>query len=97
MGCTVTFDKDKCDVIYNGNVILRGFKDSATDLWTLPIDAHMLTSLPSRLLIPAGILHIPAGFLLEQFQLKERRSFCEGTLKKGRTDREGTSQNSFLF
>ena len=51
----------------------------------------------SRLLIPAGILHIPAGFLLERFQLKERRSFCEGTLKKGRTDREGTSQNSFLF
>jgi hypothetical protein len=55
-----------------------------------------MTNLP-RLLIPAGILHIPAGFLLERFQLKERRSFCEGTLKKGQTDREGTSQNSFSF
>jgi hypothetical protein len=26
-GCTVTFDRDKCDVIYEGNVILRGFKN----------------------------------------------------------------------
>jgi hypothetical protein len=50
-----------------------------------------------RLHIPAGFLHIPAGFLLERFQLKERRSFCEGTLKKSRTDREGTAKNSFLF
>jgi hypothetical protein len=38
-GCTVTFDIDKCDVIYGGNVILRGLKDAATGLWTLPIDA----------------------------------------------------------
>jgi hypothetical protein len=38
-GCTVTFDKDKCDIIYEGNVILRGFKDAATRLWALPIDA----------------------------------------------------------
>jgi hypothetical protein len=26
-------------VIYNGSVILRGFKDAATDLWTLPLTA----------------------------------------------------------
>ena len=38
-GCTVTFDKEKCDVIYNGNVILRGIKDVSTGLWTLPIKA----------------------------------------------------------
>ena len=38
-GCTVTFDINKCDVIYKGNVILRGLKDEATGLWTLPIDA----------------------------------------------------------
>ena len=38
-GCTVTFDKEKCNVVYEGNVILRGFKDIATGLWTLPIDA----------------------------------------------------------
>ena len=25
--CTVTFDNDKCDVIYEGKVILQGLKD----------------------------------------------------------------------
>jgi hypothetical protein len=38
VGCTVTFDDDKCDVIYDGKVILRGLKDAASDLWTLPIN-----------------------------------------------------------
>ena len=43
-GCTVTFDKTKCDVIYNGRVILRGFKDAATDLWTLPLTPDAIQS-----------------------------------------------------
>jgi hypothetical protein len=42
VGCTVTFDKDKCDVIYDDQVILRGFKDVAMNLWTLPL------SMPQR-------------------------------------------------
>ena len=46
-GCLVTFDKDKCNVIFNGTVILHGFKDAATDLWTLPLTADaMQTALP---------------------------------------------------
>jgi hypothetical protein len=36
-GCKVIFDNFKCDVVYNGKVILRGHKDPSTDLWTLPI------------------------------------------------------------
>ncbi len=32
VGCTVIFNNDKCSVIYNGRVILRGYKDTATDL-----------------------------------------------------------------
>ncbi len=36
--CTVTFNDDKCDVLYEGKVILWGWKDSTTDLWTLPIN-----------------------------------------------------------
>jgi hypothetical protein len=36
-GCTVTFNASHCDVIYNGKVIARGYKDPSTDLWTLPI------------------------------------------------------------
>ncbi len=40
-------DKEKCDVIYNGEVILRSYKDTATDLWTLPVNAQpMQTALP---------------------------------------------------
>jgi hypothetical protein len=32
-GCVVTFDDNKCDVIYDGKVILRGYKNKSTDLW----------------------------------------------------------------
>jgi hypothetical protein len=38
-GCTVTFQKDHCDIIYKGNTILKGNKDPKTDLWTIPINA----------------------------------------------------------
>jgi hypothetical protein len=37
MGCCVIFDNHKCEVEYNGNVILRGYKDPSTGLWMLPI------------------------------------------------------------
>ncbi len=36
-GCKVLFDDDKCQVIYNSKVILTGYKDPVSDLWTLPI------------------------------------------------------------
>ncbi len=36
-GFTVLFDRDKCDVIFNGSVMLSGYKDATIDLWTLPI------------------------------------------------------------
>jgi hypothetical protein len=46
-GCTITFDKDKCNVVFNGKVILHGFKDLATNLWMLPINGQdMQTALP---------------------------------------------------
>jgi hypothetical protein len=38
--CTVVFTKAKCEVIYNKKIILRGYKDPSTDLWTLPINAR---------------------------------------------------------
>ena len=47
-GCTVTFDDDKCDVIYDGKVILRGLKDAATDLWTLPINPITMKTTQQR-------------------------------------------------
>ncbi len=36
-GCHVIFDSHNCEVEYNGNVILRGYKDPSTNLWMLPI------------------------------------------------------------
>jgi hypothetical protein len=42
--CTVVFDKNKCNVIYDGNVILQYYKDSSTDLWILPIDGCIMRS-----------------------------------------------------
>jgi hypothetical protein len=37
-GCTVAFNKDKCDVIFERKVILQGYKDVLTNLWTLMIN-----------------------------------------------------------
>ncbi len=36
-GCKVIFDDEKCQVNYKGNTIQTGYKDPASDLWTLPI------------------------------------------------------------
>ena len=36
-GCKIVFDEEKCQVFYENNIILTGFKDPASDLWTLPI------------------------------------------------------------
>ncbi len=36
-GCKVVFDNDKCEVMYNDNIILTGYKHISTDLWALPI------------------------------------------------------------
>jgi hypothetical protein len=43
-GCTVTFDKSNCVVRYNGAIIIRGAKDPATDLWTLPLGSSKSTT-----------------------------------------------------
>jgi hypothetical protein len=51
VGCKVIFDKKKCDVIFNGVVILRGFKDPSTNLWTLPIPTKVCTA-PGHTVLP---------------------------------------------
>jgi hypothetical protein len=55
VGCIVTFDDTKCDVIYNDKVILRGYKNKSTNLWTLlippPIPSDVIcddTTLPPK-------------------------------------------------
>jgi hypothetical protein len=41
-GCEVVFDDDKCNIYFKGNIILQGYKDLSTDLWTLPITPGMV-------------------------------------------------------
>ncbi len=50
-GIKVIFDKKKCDVVFNGVVILRGFKDPSTNLWALPIPTKVCTS-PEPTVLP---------------------------------------------
>ncbi len=47
-GCKALFDDDYCKMIFNGSVILRGYKDPSTDLGALPINGcnMMQTSQP---------------------------------------------------
>jgi hypothetical protein len=41
-GCTVTFTEKYCVVMYNGKLILRGYKDPQTELWTLLITSDAI-------------------------------------------------------
>jgi hypothetical protein len=62
VGCKVIFDNEKCDVVYEGRVILRGYKDPTTDLWTLPITKEGMRTTPSQNDLPRpcpGIGHAP--------------------------------------
>jgi hypothetical protein len=50
-GCKVIFDNRKCNVMFKGVVILRGFKDPSTNLWTLPIPTKVCTA-PGPTVLP---------------------------------------------
>jgi hypothetical protein len=45
-GMQIIFDDKKCDVVFNGVVILRGYKDLSADLWTLPIPTTKVCTTP---------------------------------------------------
>jgi hypothetical protein len=50
-GCKVIFYKDECDFMFNGKVILRGYKDPTTNLWMLPI-TNMVCTTPEPTVMP---------------------------------------------
>jgi hypothetical protein len=50
-GCKVIFDNKKCDVVFDGVVILHGFKDPITNLWTLPTPTKVCTA-PGPTVLP---------------------------------------------
>jgi hypothetical protein len=57
-GCEVTFDKHTCKVWYNGNDILTGQKDPATNLWTLSLETLGMSSqhVPNILPLAAPVI-----------------------------------------
>ncbi len=46
-GCKVVFDNDKCNVYFKDKLILRGYKDPSTDLWTQPITPGKVWTTPA--------------------------------------------------
>jgi hypothetical protein len=44
VGCKVVFDINKCKVMYNDKIILTGYKDPSSDLWSLPIHTKVCTA-----------------------------------------------------
>ncbi len=60
----VIFDNKKCNVMFNGVVILWGFKDPSTNLWNLPIQTKVCTA-PGPTVLPqpspceGRALHLP--------------------------------------
>ncbi len=53
-GWRVVFDNNKCNMIFNCALILRGYKDLSTDLWTLPIPSKVCTTPEPTVLPPPG-------------------------------------------
>jgi hypothetical protein len=50
-GCTVTFDNEKCDVIFGGKIILTGLKNPSMDSWRLPVPHGRMWTTPSLVTI----------------------------------------------
>jgi hypothetical protein len=58
-GCKVVFDDEKCKVFYKNNIILRGYKDPITDLWTLPIfNDEVAKTTPESILVRPQKAHM---------------------------------------
>jgi hypothetical protein len=57
-GCKVTFTNNECIVRYKKRIILRGAKDPAMDLWTLPLGPLSMTSKNSSRRSPLVALSI---------------------------------------
>ncbi len=54
-GCTVIFDIQKCNVIFNGDVILKGYKDPVTHIWMLPFPTRVCTAPGPNVLPQPGL------------------------------------------
>ncbi len=65
-GCKVTFDNKKCEVLYKDNIILCGYKDPTTNLWTLPLTPNKIVkTTPVEVLISPNSAHMALSHHVE--------------------------------
>jgi hypothetical protein len=59
MGCKVTSNNKKCEVVYKVNIILHIYKDPTTVLWTLPLTPNKIAKTsPVEVLISPNSAHM---------------------------------------
>jgi hypothetical protein len=57
-GCKLLFNNTKYKVTFNGKVILTGYKDPSTNLWTLPILTKRVWTTPSLVAVSPHSAHM---------------------------------------
>ena len=84
-GCKVTFSKRHCDVYYDDKLILRGFKDPSTDLWTLPLTTTPTMPIENRKTFPIqnGVAAFTHSIKTRANQVKfTHQSLCNPKISK---------------
>ena len=84
-GCKVTFSKRHCDVYYDDKLILRGFKDPSTDLWTLPLTTTPTMPIENRTTFPIqnGVAAFTHSIKTRANQVKfTHQSLCNPRISK---------------
>ena len=79
-GCKVVFDNKKCEVFYKNNIILRGYKDPTTNLWTLPINNEEIAkTTPESVMLRPQSAHM---MLSHQLPIQPRPGPCLGRAQR---------------
>jgi hypothetical protein len=70
VGCKVTFDDKKCYIVYKDNIILRGYKDPTTNIWTLPLTPNKIVkTTPVEVSMSPNSAHMMLSHNVEHFKV----------------------------
>jgi hypothetical protein len=76
----VVFDNEKSEVFYENNIILRGYKDPTTNLWTLPIiNKEIAKTTPESVMLRPQNAHM---MLSHQLPIQPRPGPCLGRAQR---------------
>jgi len=74
-GCKVVFDNMKCEVFYENNFILRGYKDPTIDLWSLPIiNDEVAKTTPESILVHPHSAHMMLSHHVEHAEAPNKHA-----------------------